>query len=77
MTIDDFIEKFAFAIETEASSLSPETDYKQLPQWDSLNTLALIAMADAEYGITLSGQAINDTRTIADLWTLISSKVKA
>lgn len=77
MTIDDFIEKFAFAIETDPDSLSPETDYKQLPQWDSLNTLALIAMADAEYGITLSGQAINDTRTISELWALLSSKAKA
>jgi acyl carrier protein len=77
VTIDNFIEKFAFAIEADASSLGPETEYKQLPQWDSLNTLSIIAMADADYGVTLSGQAINDNRTIADLWTVVSGKVKA
>lgn len=77
MAIEAFIEKFAFAIEAETGSLSPETDYKQLPQWDSLNTLSVIAMADADYGVTLSGQAINDARTIADLWAIVSSKVHA
>lgn len=77
MSIEEFIEKFAFAIESDPAALAPETDYKQLPQWDSLNTLSIIAMADADYGITLSGQAINDARTIADLWAVVSGKGKA
>lgn len=77
MTIEAFIEKFAFAIEADAGSLGPETDYKKLPQWDSLNTLSVIAMTDADYGVTLSGQAVNDARTIADLWKVVSGKAKA
>lgn len=77
MSIETFIEKFAFAIEVDSASLAPDTDYKQLPQWDSLNALSIIAMADADYGITLSGQAINDSHTIADLWSVVSGKVQA
>lgn len=74
MSIERFIEQFAFAIEADPASLTPETEYKQLPQWDSLNTLSIIAMADADYGVTLSGQAIHDTRTIAELWAVVSAK---
>jgi acyl carrier protein len=77
MSIEEFIKKFAFAIEAEPTSLTPDTEYKQLPQWDSLNTLSIIAMADADYGVTLSGQAINDSRTIADLWSAVSGKAQA
>ena len=77
MNIEEFINKFAFAIEVEPASIVPETEYRQLPQWDSLNALSIIAMADAEYGVTLSGQAINDSRTIADLWSVVAGKVQA
>lgn len=76
MSIEEFIEKFAYAIEVDAGSLSGETDYKQLPQWDSLNALSIIALADADFGVTLSGQEIAASRTIADLWALICSKKK-
>lgn len=77
MTIQTFIEKFAFAIEVDAGTLSPETEYKELPEWDSLNTLSVIAMADADFGVTLTGQAITDASTIADLWDTVSAKRKA
>ena len=77
MKIEEFIEKFAYAIEADADSLSAETDYKQLPQWDSLNTLSIIAMVDDEYGATLSGQEISNSRTIGELWTLVCSKKQA
>lgn len=77
MNIEEFINKFAFAIEVEPASIAPATEYKQLPQWDSLNALSIIAMADADYGVTLSGQAINDSRTIADLWSVVAGKVQA
>lgn len=73
MSIESFIEKFAFAIEVDTDKLAPETQYKDLSQWDSLNALSIIAMVDADYGITLSGQAINDSRTIEDLWKLVSA----
>lgn len=77
MGIEEFIEKFAYAIEADPAALAADTDYKQLPQWDSLNALSVIAMADADYGVTLGGQAINDSRTIADLWSLVAGKAKA
>jgi acyl carrier protein len=77
MKIEEFIEKFAYAIEADPGSISAETDYKRLPQWDSLNALSIIAMADVEYGITLSGQDISNATTVADLWSTVCSKPRA
>lgn len=74
MTIEDFVEKFAFAIEVEVSTLTPDTRFKTLPSWDSLNTLAVIAMADADYGVTVTGRDIESATTVADMWTVVSSK---
>ena len=77
MGIEGFIEKFAFAIEMAPSALAADTDFKALENWDSLNTLSIIAMADADYGVVISGQAIVDAKTIADLWNVVSSQKQA
>ena len=75
MSIETFIEKFAFAIEVEPEILSAETEYKALDVWDSLNTLAVIAMADADFNVALSGQDIESSRTIGNLWQIVEGKV--
>lgn len=75
MTLDDFIEKLAFAIETDAGTLKPDTRFKELPIWDSMNTLAVIAMADADYGITVTGQDMETAATVQDLWSTVRSKL--
>ena len=74
MSIEQFIPKLADAIEADAASLSPDVEYKKLPMWDSLNALALIALADAEYDVTVTGRDIEATATIQSLWDLIESK---
>jgi len=74
MDIEDFIEKFAFAIEVEPAELDAATDFKKLENWDSLNTLSIIAMADADYSVALSGDDIHKSRTIGDLMTIVQER---
>jgi acyl carrier protein len=76
VSIEIFIEKFAYAIEVDASSLKPETVYKDLSIWDSLNTLSVIAMADADYGVTIRGSDVEVCTTIGDLWILVESRME-
>jgi acyl carrier protein len=75
MTIEEFIEKFAFAIEVDAAILQPGTHFKELEVWDSLNTLAIIAMADSEYGIALSGDDIQHSETVSDLMAVVQGRL--
>lgn len=74
MSVEQFIEKFGFAIEVEPSTLTPETNYRELSVWDSLNALSLIALADAEYGVALSGNDIESAATINDIWNMIETR---
>lgn len=75
MTIGNFVEKFAFAIEADPASLSADTEFKALPNWDSLNALSVIAMADADYGVTLGGEDIQSSRTVEDIWKIVEAKI--
>ncbi len=76
MTIENFVEKFAFAIEVEPASLNADTEFKALSNWDSLNALSVIAMADADYGVALSGEDVQSCTTINDLWNIVSARKK-
>jgi acyl carrier protein len=77
VNIQTFVEKFADAIEVSPQTLSADTEYKNLDVWDSLNTLAVIAMSDADFNVALSGQDVESSRTVGDLWKVIESKMKA
>ena len=74
MSINNFIEKFAYAIEVPENAINESTEFKTLEVWDSLNTLAVIAMADSDFHVALSGQDIEKSDTVGDLWRIVESK---
>ncbi len=75
MGINEFIAKFANIFDdTDASTLTPETTFRNIEEWSSLSALGLIAMADEEYDVEISGIEIRETQTIQDLFDLISAK---
>lgn len=75
MDLKDFIEKFAEQFEeTEFSSFSANTSFKELEEWSSLMSLAIIAMVDEEYGVRVKGDDIKDANTIEDLFKIALSR---
>ena len=50
MSMKEFIEKFAEAVEIEdATTLNTDTIFRDLDEWNSLSFLSVIAMLDEEY----------------------------
>ena len=75
MEINEFIEKFAEIFDdTDAASLLPETRFRDLEEWSSLSALGVIALADEEFDVELSGNDMREANTIQELFDLISSK---
>ncbi len=75
MEIKEFIEKFAEIFDdTDASTLTPETNFRDLDEWSSLSALGVIALADEEFDVELSGAEMRNANTIQELYDLISSK---
>lgn len=73
-----FIAKF----EAQFQELTPgevtlETDFRQLAEWSSMQSLIVIASFDWEYGVTLSAEELMAAHTVADLFAIVSSKVHA
>lgn len=77
MEISSFIQKMSDAIDIEQSGLlKPETRFKELEEWTSLEALSLIAMVHDEYGISITNQNIRELTTIDDLFTFVSQQVE-
>ena len=71
MEIKEFIEKLAEAIEIEeTTSLTAETEFRELDEWGSLSVMLLIAFYDEEFGKQIGDVDIKECTTIGDLYKL-------
>ena len=70
-----FIENFAEIFDdVDASSLSEDTRFREMEDWDSIAGLSVIGMVDEEYDITLNADDMRSCQTIGDLYAKIQSK---
>lgn len=76
MEIKEFIKNFADQFDdTELEEFKPETIYRDLDEWSSLNGLAIINMIDKKYGVKLANSEVKVTTTIQELFDLVQSKL--
>lgn len=74
MEIQDFIEKFAEAIEVEKpEALTGETVIRELEEWSSLTVMLLIAFFDEEFEKEVGDKEIRSCITIQDLYNLATA----
>ena len=74
MEINEFIEKFAEAIEAnEASALNGDTRFRELEEWSSLSALSVISMFEDELDMDLAVTDFRKAQTIKDLYELTLS----
>lgn len=71
-TIEQFIEQFLVAVDfQEPVDITPDTELRSLPEWDSLAALGVIVMFDVDHGKTITGDDLKECTTIADLYKLL------
>lgn len=72
MKIEEFISHFAEQFDdTPASSMNPDTRFRDLDEWSSLIALSIISMVDEEYDITLKGDEMRQANTIGELYNIV------
>jgi acyl carrier protein len=75
LTFDAFVQHLAGQFEDlEPGALYADLEFRQLPEWTSMQSLIVIASFDWEYGVAVSADELRAARTIADLYALIRSK---
>lgn len=68
--MENFLEQMAELFEVDSLNLTDEVT--SFEAWDSLTGLSIIALADDEYGITISVNDILESKTIGGLKALFS-----
>ena len=75
MEINAFLKNFADILDdTDADLITQETVFRDLDEWNSLTALSLIAMADEEYDVKLTGDDIKSSNSLNDIFEIIKNK---
>jgi acyl carrier protein len=75
MEIDLFVKQFEDALAVNVpGTLTSDTKFKDLPDWDSMSLLMVIELADSEYGKEITREEINKCTTIGDVFEVLKSK---
>lgn len=67
MTQDEAIEWVAKVFESSHGQLTPDTHRDNVPAWDSLGVLTLMASLDSEFGIVLTDDDVQAIKTVGDI----------
>ena len=74
------IEEFIVNIENEFDDLKPgllkpESKYRELFDWNSINALILIAMIKTEYDVAITAEDLVKTKTVQDIYKIVESRI--
>lgn len=61
----------------EPNSLTPETSYRDMPDFSSMHALIIIAFIDNQFDVLLTGQELKNTITVKDLYDIVLQKVNS
>ena len=75
MTLEEFVENFAGQFDdTDANEIQAETKFHDLEEWSSMIVLGVIAMANIDYDVTLTGDDIKNAVTVKDHYDIVKSR---
>ena len=67
MTVAQALTWIANLFEEHADNIRPDTRHDDIPAWDSLGILTLMAGLDEDFDIRLSEDEIQNLRTVEDI----------
>ena len=75
MTVEEFIAKLEEEFDDmEPSILSPESNFREKFEWNSINALILIALVKTEYDVAINAEDIQASKTVRDLFDIIKNR---
>tara|TARA_B110000208_G_C11667680_1_gene394015 strand:- start:586 stop:816 length:231 start_codon:yes stop_codon:yes gene_type:complete len=54
--------------------ITKDSVFTDFDEWDSLTALSLIAMIDQEYNVKITGDEINSSKTLNDIFEIVNKK---
>ena len=76
MKIEEFIAKVEEEFDDlEPGKLQPDSKFREVFEWNSINALILIALVKTEYDVAINAEDIQKSKTVNDLWSIIQERV--
>lgn len=77
MKIEDFIASLEEEYEDIGpGTLNPQSVFREVFEWSSINALILIALVKTEYDVAINAEDIAKSKTIEDLYRIIQARVQ-
>ena len=70
--MNSFYEKMAEILEVDL--VNPSDELASFDNWDSLGVLSILALADSQYGVTVTGEEIARMKVVGELEKLIEQR---
>jgi acyl carrier protein len=78
MNIEDFIKKIEGEFDDlKPGTLKPDSRFREVFEWNSINALILIAMVKTEYDVTITADDLVKSKTINEIFSIVESRAKA
>lgn len=75
VSIAEFTSQLATEFEDiDPSTITPETNYREIKNWSSMYALIIIAFVDANYDVQLNAEDLKNSQSIKDIYDIIISK---
>ena len=75
MTMTELFETLADICECDVAEIKEEDSLQDIPNWDSLASLSVIAMAHSQFGVILSGNDLANCKTLGQFADLLGEKI--
>jgi acyl carrier protein len=77
MTLDEFFEHFREELDVvDLIDIDTSTIFVDIPGWDSVNALIIIAMIEEKFEVRLTSSDLEQSKSIEDLYNLIQKKLR-
>jgi acyl carrier protein len=75
MDVHEFIKKIEAEFEEiTPGKITPESRFRDVLDWSSVNALTVIALVDCEYDVILTAEDFMKSETIQDIFSIIQLK---
>ena len=76
MNIEGFIKLLEAEFEEEyPEGVTPETKFRELEDWGSMQALIVTALIEVEFEVTMTATDLSELETIQDLHAMVMSRV--
>ncbi len=77
MTVEGFINKIVEEFpDLKKENITPDMNFRDHVEWDSINALVLIAMVNVEYDVTITAEELMNAETVNDVYLVVERKVR-